>query len=104
MRKWISQTILGRVVQEIDRVNEKLVNFGCIDSLIGGKMSGESNLSHNLIFSRFSFRGKFIYPQTIIHVKKLTNSHIANDYFLHGIIRSSGVLAEETQRHIFSVQ
>jgi hypothetical protein len=38
IRKWISLTILSRVVEEIDKINELLVKMGYIDSLIGGKL------------------------------------------------------------------
>lgn len=37
IRKWISQTILARLVQEIESINKMIVEKGYIDSLIGGR-------------------------------------------------------------------
>ena len=36
IRKWISQTILGRLAEEIDSINKLISEKGFIDSLIGG--------------------------------------------------------------------
>lgn len=36
IRKWISQTILVRLVQEIESINKSVTEKGYIDSLIGG--------------------------------------------------------------------
>ena len=39
IRKWISQTILVRLSEEIDLINKLILEKGFIDSLIGGKLS-----------------------------------------------------------------
>lgn len=42
IRKWISQTILTRVISEIDKVNDSLMKMGSIDFLIGGLLFFQS--------------------------------------------------------------
>ena len=37
IRKWISQTIISRLIEQIDKINESLEKSGHFDALIGGE-------------------------------------------------------------------
>lgn len=50
IRKWISQTILARLVQEIESINKMIVEKGYIDSLIGGRFYFIGFTSFNYFF------------------------------------------------------
>jgi len=35
--QWLSQTVLARVVKEVNSINDKLIRIGCSELQIGGK-------------------------------------------------------------------
>jgi len=38
--QWLSQTVLARVVKEVNSINEKLIRIGCSELQIGSKFQG----------------------------------------------------------------